>query len=110
MVARVIERMGATVQARGEMYNTVAQLVLLYGSKIWVVTRYMLKVLTGLHHQAARQIMGMTAKCAAGGEWEYPSVVEATEAAGLHPIRVYIKRQYTIIAKRVACLQYMNCA
>ena len=38
MVARVLERTGATVRARGAMYKVVAQLVLLYGIKILVVT------------------------------------------------------------------------
>ena len=39
MIARVIEREGATVRARGEIYKEVAQLVLLYGRESWVVTR-----------------------------------------------------------------------
>ena len=38
MLARVLERTGATMKARGEMYNAVAQSVLLYGSEIWVAT------------------------------------------------------------------------
>ena len=32
MVARVLEKMGATFQARGAMYKAAAQSVLLYGS------------------------------------------------------------------------------
>ena len=87
MVARVLERTGAMVQARGAMYKVVAQSVLLYGSKSWVVTREMLKVLTGFHHLAARCITGMTEKRGAGGDWEYPSVEEAMEATRLHPHR-----------------------
>ena len=55
-----------------EMYKTVAQSVLLYGSNSWVVTGEMLKVLTAFHHQAAQQITGMTEKRGACGEWEYP--------------------------------------
>ena len=45
----------------------------------------------------------MTDKCGAGGEWEYPSVVEAMESVGIHPIRVYIRRRQATIAERVAC-------
>ena len=52
MVARVLERKGATLQARGAMYKVVAQSVLFYGSKIWVVTREVLKVLEGFRHRA----------------------------------------------------------
>ena len=39
MVARVLERKGATVQDRVSIYKAVAQLVLLYVSEIWVVIR-----------------------------------------------------------------------
>ena len=53
MVARVLERTGATVQAWGVMYKAVAQSLLLYGRNIWVVTGDMLKVLTAFHHRAA---------------------------------------------------------
>ena len=103
MIVRVLERTIEMMWDRGAMKNAVAQLVLLYGSAIWVVTREMLKVLTVFHHQAARQIMGMTAKRGAGGEWEYPVVDEAMDAVGIHPIRVYIKRRQTNISERVAC-------
>ena len=72
IVARVLERTVATVRAQGEMYKAVAQSVLLYGSKRLVVTGEMIKVLTRFHHLAARRITRMTAKCGAGGEWEYP--------------------------------------
>ena len=51
VVVRVLEKTGATVQARGMMYKAVANLVLLYGSEIWVVTGEMLKVLEGIHHR-----------------------------------------------------------
>ena len=68
MIARVLERTGATVRALGAMYKTATQLVLLYGSNTWVVTRDMLKVLTVFHHWEAHQTTGMTAKRGAGGE------------------------------------------
>ena len=54
MVARVIERTGAMVQARVEMYKGVEQLVILYNSKSWVMNGKMLKVLEGFHHRAVR--------------------------------------------------------
>ena len=46
------------------------------------------KVLEMSHHREVRRITGMTEKRGADREWEYPSVMEATEAAELHPIRV----------------------
>ena len=86
------------------MCKAVAQLVLLYGNKSWLVTREMLKVLTALHNQAAQRITRMTEKHESGREWEYPEVEESTESTGIHPIRVYIKRRKTTIAERVAFL------
>ena len=92
-----------SVRTRGSMYKAVAQSVLLYGSKIWVATRDILKVLTTFRHWATRRITGMTAKHGAGVEWEYSAVEEAMESAGFRPIRVYIKRRHTTIAERVYC-------
>ena len=59
MVARVMERMGATVWSRGAMYKAMAQYVLLYVINSWLVTGEMLKVLEGFHHWVAQKIMGM---------------------------------------------------
>ena len=103
MVTRALKRTGEMVRARGVMYRAVEQSVIFYGRKIWVVTGDMLKVLEGFHHREAQRITGMTVKPGEGGEGEYLSVVEALEAAGLHPIGVYIRRQQATIAKRVAC-------
>ena len=63
----------------------------------------MLKVLEGFHHQAARRIIGMKATHGVGGEWEYPPVAAALEAAGKYPIREYIRRCQVTIAEKVAC-------
>ena len=67
MVARVLEKIGATVRDRVAMYKAVAQLVILYGRNSWVVMGDMIKVLEGFHHRAERRITGMTAKVGAGG-------------------------------------------
>ena len=45
MVSKVVTKTGSTVQARGMIYKAVVQTVLIYGSKSWVVTGAMLKVL-----------------------------------------------------------------
>ena len=38
MADRVLERTGTMVRARGDMYKAMAQLVILYGRKSWLVT------------------------------------------------------------------------
>ena len=80
----------------------MAHSVILYGSKSWVVNGDMLKVLTAFHHQAARYITGVTANRGVVREWEYLAVDEYMEAAGIHLIRVYIKRCQTTISEWVA--------
>ena len=60
MILRALTKTGETVRARGVMYKTVAQSVLLYVSEIWVVMGEVLKVLEGFYHLTARRIMGTT--------------------------------------------------
>ena len=104
MILKILTKTVETVRACVMVYNLVAQTVLLYGRNIWVVTGAMLNILEGFHHRAAIQIVGMTAKCVAGGMWKYPPVVAALEAAGLYPIQGYIWiRQATIVAQ-VSCI------
>ena len=86
MIARVLERTGATLHAWEEICKEVAQLVLLYGINSWVVTGKILKFLTAFHHKAAQRITGMTEKRGSGGEWEYPVAYEEMNSAGIHPI------------------------
>ena len=87
MILRVSTKTGATLRVHGMMYKSVAQLLLLYGSKSWVVMGVMLKVLEDFHPLADIQITGMTVKRSADGEWEYYPVVVALESVGLHPIQ-----------------------
>ena len=102
MIYRVLAKTVAMVRALGMMYNTVVQSVLLYGSKSWVVTGDVIKVLEGFCHRAARRIIGMTATRREGREWEYLPVMVAIQAAVLYSIREYIRRRQAIIAKKVA--------
>ena len=103
MIAMMLESTGVMVRACVAMYKAVAQSVLLYDSKSWMVTVGILKVLAEFHHRAARWITVMTEKRRSRGEWEYPSVEEAMESARIHPIGVYIKRRQANIPERVAC-------
>ena len=70
----------------------------------------MLKVLEGFHHWADRQITGMKATRGVNGEWEYPPVAAALEAAGIHPKTEYIRRRQETIAKRWPASPFMNSA
>ena len=81
------------MQDRGIMYKEVPETVLLYGSKSWVVTEAMLKIMDGFHHLVARRIARMTLKRVAYLVWEYSMVVAVVEAVGLHLIQYYMCRR-----------------
>ena len=103
MISKVLTNTGAKVQARGMIYKSVAQKVLLYGSESWGVIGAILKVLDGFHHREAQRIAGMKAWHAEYGDWEYPSVDDALEAAGLWSIKGYIQKRQAAIVHKVAC-------
>ena len=103
VIGRVLEKTRVTVRSEGEIYKALVESVLLCGSKSWVVTEEILKVLTEFCQQAAPWIMVMTAKHGAGREWGYPAVEEAMDSAGIHPMIVYIKRRQTTIYERLSC-------
>ena len=86
----MVTNMGETVQTRGMLYNAFVQLVLVYGSNIWVVMGAVLKVLGGFHHRVAIIITGITAQCTTSREWEWPPVVEVLDTSGIYPIKEYI--------------------
>ena len=65
------------------MYKAVAQTVILYVIKIWVLTGAMLNILEGFHHRAAIGFARMTEKFVADKMWEYNLVMAALETAGL---------------------------
>ena len=82
VISKVTTKTGAMVRACWVLYKVVVHLVLLYGSNSWVVTGATLKLLEGFHHQADQIIDGMTSWHMTDGEWEYPLVSDALEAAG----------------------------
>ena len=92
MISRVLTREGANPRVSGMFYKAVVQSVLLYGSETWVRTQSMDQMLAGFHHRAARRLAGMYPKLI-DGQWEYPPVAEALEAASLHPMDVYLARR-----------------
>lgn len=80
-------------------YKAIAQSVLLYGCETWNLTSAMLRALTSFHHRVARRISGRMPYLRRG-EWVYPSIEEAREAAGLFKIDHYIAvRQRTFVDK-----------
>ena len=82
MVSRVMEKAGTTVQARAMIYKAVVQTVLLYGSKSWMITGAMMKVLEAFHHHIARRLPGKMYPRLSEERWGFNLTEAAIEAAG----------------------------
>ena len=54
----VLSREGADARTSGQIYLSVVQLVVLYGSETWVLTPHMQRVLGGFHHRVAHRLTG----------------------------------------------------
>ena len=81
-------------------YKAVVQTALLYGSETWVRSQAMDKVLAGFHHRVARRLTGLYPKLQ-GGQWVYPPVEEALEAAALYPMDEYLTRRRNTLLPQV---------
>ena len=53
-----MEKMGEPIKACEMIYKVVVQTVLMYGTRILVVTGGIMTVLEGFHHRTARRIAG----------------------------------------------------
>ena len=73
-MTKLLTKVGAEVWAQAMMYKAVVKMVFLYGSEMWVVTRAMLTVLEGFHHQVARKIAVKIYRRDGDGGWECPPV------------------------------------
>ena len=60
MVAKVLGKTGAPIKDRTMIYKAVVQLVLLYGSEIWLVKYVTMTVLEGFHHSITRKFAVIT--------------------------------------------------
>ena len=50
------------IRAQEMMYKAVVQIVMLYGSEIWVITDAMMKVLEGFCHQIDSMVVRKTTR------------------------------------------------
>ena len=55
-LAKILVREGAGKRTMGRFYVEVVQVVLLFGSKTWVMTPRLEKALERFHHRAARRM------------------------------------------------------
>ena len=85
-LTRVMIREGADAWTSGQIYLSVVQLVLLYGSDKWVPTPSMQRVLGGFHHRVACRLTGRQPQKGQDGGWVYPLLEDAMAEAGLQEV------------------------
>ena len=61
----------------GIFYVAVLNVLILFGSKTWVMTPRLDKALKGFHHRAVRRMAGMVPKRQQDVTWVYPPIGEA---------------------------------
>ena len=83
------------------MYKVLFWTVLIYGSEIWVVTGFILKVIDDFHNRVARRILGKIDQHAGGFGWEWPPVREALYVSGMCPIKECIQSLNSAVAVHI---------
>ena len=81
-MSRVLGREGADPNVSGNFYKAVAQAVLLFGAKTWVLTQRMEKALEIFQSRVARRLTGKHSRQKKYGSWDYPPLAEAMGEAG----------------------------
>ena len=90
-------------------YKVIIQLVLLYGSELWVISKHAHKKLQRFHRRCARFITGRHITVV-DEKWVYPDSKTTLEMADLLPIEEYIqKRKETVKIFTVDRKLYSDC-
>ena len=90
-------REGAYARCSRRIYVVVVQVVMLYGSDIWVMKLRIWRVLGGFHHRVARGMTRRQTWRGQDGVWLYPPLEDAMVEAELLELETYVSlRQNTI--------------
>ncbi len=86
-----------------KFYKAVVQAVLLYGSKMWNLTKAVLAQLEGFHVGAAyRMAQVHRPRWVAGNQWLYPKMSDVLEECGMATMQHYMQKRKATIAIYVA--------
>ena len=87
---KILGRKGEDKKTAACFCVAVVKVVLLFESKMWVLTPRLEKSIEGFHHWETWRMSGMGPKCQRDGTWVYPSIGAALESVELEEIGVYI--------------------
>ena len=101
-LSRILSREGAHPKVSGNFYKAVAQAVLLFGAETWFLIPRIERSLDSFQHRVARRITGKHPRQQAGGNWEYPPLMEALGEADFEGIRKSITSRQNKVAQYIA--------
>ena len=82
-LTRVLGREEAYARTLVQIYLTVVQSVMFYGSEMWVTTPLIRRVLGRFYHKVARRLTGRQPWRRKDGMWTYPPLEDAMAKAVL---------------------------
>ena len=80
---KILGREGADRRTVGRFYVAVVHTVLLFGSKMWVLTSLLEKAPKGFHHRLVQQMVRMGPEIQHDGTWVYPLIEAEVAMLGL---------------------------
>ena len=96
-ISKILTTQVVEPRVKGYFYKAIVQVVLLYGSESWCMTKATVKKFKSFHMRVARYLSGKHIRPLEDGTWLYPVSEEILEETGLFPIETYIeKRRATI--------------
>ena len=101
-LARILGREGADPKVSPSFYTAVTQQVLLFGAKLWVLTKKMESALDAFQGRVARRLKGRQPRRGKDERWFYPSLVGALKEAGVVRVRTSVLRRQNTVAQFIA--------
>jgi hypothetical protein len=87
-VRQVLHRENALPRPSAKFYKAIVQSILLYGSKMWVLSKAVMARLEGFYIRAAYQMAKERVPLwGPHQQWIYPSSVKMLEECGMHTIQ-----------------------
>ena len=74
----------------GSIYVAVIQVVLLYGSEMWVTTPCIERDLGEFHHRVVSRLTGQKPRRVIDGRWRYSLLEEVMKEVGFQEVDTYI--------------------
>jgi hypothetical protein len=97
-VSKVLKSENAPPHACGMFYKATVQAVLMFGSETWNILIAMLARLEGLYIRAEYRIVHEHKPERMTDGWDYPSLKDVLEGAGLYPMQHYVQVRCNCIA------------